>query len=114
MSDRFHSLKVSEVRRETSDCVSIVLDVPVDLSETFTFTQGQYLTFDQEINGESVRRSYSICSGAGEELRVAIKQVKDGRFSTWANSSLQAGDVLRTLPPNGRFFTAIEENQKKN
>ena len=114
MSDRFHSLKVSEVRRETSDCVSIALDVPVDLSETFTFTQGQYLTFDQEINGESVRRSYSICSGAGEELRVAIKQVKDGRFSTWANSSLQAGDVLRTLPPNGRFFTAIEENQKKN
>ncbi len=114
MSDRFHNLKVSEVRRETSDCVSIVLDVPSDLSETFAFTQGQYLTFDQEINGESVRRSYSICSGVGEELRVAIKQVPEGRFSTWANGSLKEGDVLKTMPPNGRFFTELAKDQSKH
>lgn len=114
MSDRFHNLQVSEVRRETSDCVSIVLDVPSGLSETFAFTQGQYLTFDQEINGDSVRRSYSICSGVGEELRVAIKQVPEGRFSTWANVSLKAGDVLKTMPPNGRFFTQLAEDQAKH
>ena len=113
MSDRFHNLTVSEVRRETADCVSIVLDVPSDLSQEFTFTQGQYLTFDQEIKGESVRRSYSICSGVGEELRVAVKQVPEGRFSTWANSALQKGDVLRTMPPNGRFFTDLKADQKK-
>ncbi|MGB0172308.1 MAG: phenylacetic acid degradation protein, partial [Flavobacteriales bacterium] len=65
MSDRFHDLQVAEVRRETADCVSIVLDVPADLAGTFAFKQGQYLTFDQEIQGESVRRSYSICAGVG-------------------------------------------------
>lgn len=114
MSDRFHDLTVAEVRRETADCVSITLDIPADLSETFAFKQGQYLTFDQKINGEDVRRSYSICAGVGEPLRVAIKQVPDGRFSTWANTSLKAGDVLRTMPPNGRFFTELDANQSRH
>ena len=101
MSDRFHDLKVSEVRRETADCVSIVLEVPAGMEEAFAFKQGQYLTFDQEIAGESVRRSYSICAGVGEELRVAVKQVPDGRFSTWANSSRRRRSIrvsLTTLP----------------
>ncbi len=114
MSDRFHDLEVTEVRRETGDCVSVVLDVPSALKETFHFKQGQYLTFDQEINGEAVRRSYSICAGVGEELRVAIKQVPDGRFSTWANAELKAGDTLRTMPPNGRFFTELDPEQAKH
>lgn len=114
MSDRFHDLTVAEVRRETADCVSITLDIPADLSETFAFKQGQYLTFDQEINGENVRRSYSICAGVGEPLRVAIKQVPDGRFSTWANTALKAGDVLRTMPPNGRFYTELDANQSRH
>ena len=114
MSDRFHDLHVSEVRRETGDCVSVVFDVPSNLEETFHFKQGQYLTFDQEIKGESVRRSYSICSGVGEELRVAIKQVPDGRFSTWANAELKVGDTLRAMPPNGRFFTELDPQQAKH
>ncbi|MED5335705.1 MAG: FAD-binding oxidoreductase, partial [Bacteroidota bacterium] len=111
MSDRFHDLRVAEVRRETADCVSIVLDVPADLTEAFAFKQGQYLTFDQEIQGESVRRSYSICAGVGEELRVAVKRVPEGRFSTWANAELKAGDTLRAMPPNGRFFTELDAGQ---
>ena len=114
MSDRFHDLRVAEVRRETADCVSIVLDVPADLTEAFDFKQGQYLTFDQEIQGESVRRSYSICAGVGEELRVAVKRVPEGRFSTWANAELKAGDTLRTMPPNGRFFTELDAGQSKH
>ena len=114
MSDRFHDLKVSEVRRETADCVSILLEVPTGMEEAFAFKQGQYLTFDQEIAGESVRRSYSICAGVGEELRVAVKQVPDGRFSTWANSSLKAGDTLRTMAPNGRFYTEVDAAQAKH
>ena len=114
MSDRFHDLTVAEVRRETADCVSITLDIPADLSETFAFKQGQYLTFDQEIAGESVRRSYSICAGVGEPLRVAIKQVPEGRFSTWANTALKAGDVLRTMPPNGRFYIELDGAQSRH
>ena len=114
MSDRFHDLRVAEVRRETADCVSIVLDVPADLTEAFAFKQGQYLTFDQEIQGEAVRRSYSICAGVGEELRVAVKRVPEGRFSTWANAELKAGDTLRTMPPNGRFFTELDAGQSKH
>jgi len=114
MSDRFHDLQVAEVRRETADCVSIVLDVPADLAGTFAFKQGQYLTFDQEIQGESVRRSYSICAGVGEELRVAVKRVPDGRFSTWANADLKAGDALRTMPPNGRFYTELDAGHSKH
>lgn len=114
MSDRFHELKVAEVRPETDDCVSIALEVPAGLEETFRFKQGQYLTFDQQIAGESVRRSYSICSGVGEALRVAVKQVPEGRFSTWANAELKAGDVLRTMPPNGRFYTELDAEQAKH
>lgn len=113
MSDRFHDLKVAEVRRETADCVSILLEIPAGLEETFVFKQGQYLTFDQEIDGESVRRSYSICAGVGEELRVAVKAVPDGRFSTWANTRLRSGDVLRTMAPNGRFFTEVAAGNAK-
>ena len=114
MSDRFHDLTVAEVRRETADCVSITLDVPAELADTFAFKQGQYLTFDQEIGGESVRRSYSICAGVGEPLRVAVKQVPEGRFSTWANTALQAGDTLRTMPPNGRFYTELDATQSRH
>ncbi|MDA9864245.1 2Fe-2S iron-sulfur cluster-binding protein [Flavobacteriales bacterium] len=114
MSERFNDLQVSEVRRETADCVSVVLEVPEALKAAYAFKQGQYLTFDQEINGESVRRSYSICAGVGEELRVAIKQVPEGRFSTWANESLKAGDSLKTMAPNGRFFTALDAGQSKH
>ncbi len=114
MSDRFHDLKVTEVRRETADCVSIVLEIPAGKEAEFAFKQGQYLTFDQEIDGEPVRRSYSICAGVGEELRVAVKAVPEGRFSTWANSELKAGDVLRTMAPNGRFFTELAEDQSKH
>ena len=113
MSDRFHELTVAEVRRETADCVSIVLEVPEALKSDFSFVQGQYLTFDKEINGESVRRSYSICAGVGEELRVAVKRVPEGRFSTWANADLRAGEILRTMPPNGRFYTDVAADQSK-
>ena len=114
MSNRFHDLTVTEVRRETADCVSVVLEVPAGKEGEFAFKQGQYLTFEKEIHGEQVRRSYSICAGVGEELRVAVKAVPEGRFSTWANAELKPGDVLRTMAPNGRFFTELVEDQAKH
>jgi ring-1,2-phenylacetyl-CoA epoxidase subunit PaaE len=101
---KFYSLKVREVRPETADCVSVSLEVPQDLSETFRFAPGQYLTFRRHFEDADVRRSYSICASPRDgELRVAIKKVEEGKFSTYANVELKAGDVLDVMPPMGRF-----------
>ena len=101
---RFYDLAVKEVRSETADCVSVALDVPPALRDTFHFTPGQYLTFRKIINGVELRRSYSICaSPAQNELRVAIKKVREGKFSTWANDDLKKGEVLEVMPPMGKF-----------
>jgi len=111
---KFHTLQVKEVRTETPDCVSIAFDVPDALKADYTFTQGQYLTLKTDINGEDVRRSYSICSSPfEEELRVAVKHVEDGRFSTFANQKLQAGDTLDVMTPMGKFYTELDENNEK-
>lgn len=101
---RFHGLRVTEVRRETPSAVSVAFEVPAELRDVFAFRPGQYLTLRTRIEGEEVRRCYSICvpPGAGE-LRVAIKHVEGGAFSTHANRTLAAGDVLDVLPPEGRF-----------
>ncbi|MFN4253799.1 MAG: 1,2-phenylacetyl-CoA epoxidase subunit PaaE [Saprospiraceae bacterium] len=108
MSIKFYPLTVREVRRETPDTVSVAFEVPTDLAEKFRFTQGQYLTLRTEINGEDVRRSYSLCTAPHEnDLRVAIKKVDGGVFSTFANEHLRAGDVLQVMPPQGRFFTPL-------
>ncbi|MBR9920282.1 MAG: phenylacetate-CoA oxygenase/reductase subunit PaaK [Bacteroidetes bacterium] len=110
---RFHSLTVADIRRETPDCVSVALDVPETLADEFLFIQGQYLTFKKEIDGEEVRRSYSICtSPADGELRIAVKKVPGGRFSTYANEKLEVGDTLEVMKPMGRFYTQLDaENQ---
>jgi ring-1,2-phenylacetyl-CoA epoxidase subunit PaaE len=101
---KFYELKVSDVRPETADCVSVALQVPQDLRDTFKFTPGQYLTFRTHIAGAEVRRSYSICSSPKEgELRVAIKAVEQGKFSGFANSVLKQGDILEVMPPMGKF-----------
>ncbi len=108
----FHSAKVLEVRRETADCVSVALEVPN--AETFSFVPGQYLTLRSTINGQEVRRSYSLCSSPlSGELRVAIKQVEEGIFSTWANTELKAGDTLETMPPMGNFALEIEPTDEQ-
>ncbi|BAI75984.1 phenylacetic acid degradation NADH oxidoreductase (plasmid) [Azospirillum sp. B510] len=108
-SPSFHPLTIRECRRETADTVSIAFDVPADLADRFRFVQGQYLTLKTRIGGEEVRRSYSICSGVGEgELRVAVKTVDGGLFSTHANQSLAPGAVLEVMTPMGRFHTPID------
>jgi ring-1,2-phenylacetyl-CoA epoxidase subunit PaaE len=107
---RFHALPIAEVRRETADCVSVVFAVPSQLAPVFSFSPGQYLTLRTIIDGEDLRRSYSICSGAADgELRVAIKKVPDGLFSTHANTNLKPGDVLDVMPPEGRFVLPARE-----
>jgi len=112
---KFHPLKVREVRRETSDAVSIAFDVPEDLQDSYRFTPGQYLTLKAEIGGEEVRRSYSICSAAGEgELRVAVKRVSDGVFSRYANDDIAAGDSIDVMEPDGRFTVQPEDQVARN
>ncbi len=114
MSIHFEKLQVSEVRKETDDCVSIAFTVPPALQEKFNYIQGQYITLRTTINGEDVRRSYSVCSSPlDNELRVAVKKVEEGAFSTYANEFLKSGDTLDVMPPMGKFFTALKPEQIK-
>ncbi len=111
----FHPLKVVDIKRETSEAVSIKLSIPEELKEEFTFIPGQYVMFKQEINGETIKRSYSISSSPAEgELRVGVKEIPDGRFSTFANRVLKVGDTLETLAPRGRFILETDASNKKH
>ena len=111
----FHPLRVKEVRRETPECVSLALEVPAALADSFRFTQGQYLNVRLVIGGSEVRRSYSICSGPDDgELRIAVKEVPEGVFSGWANRDLAAGGALEVMPPEGRFFVPLDARHAKH
>ncbi|MEY5001415.1 MAG: hypothetical protein RLZZ211_1451 [Bacteroidota bacterium] len=104
MSTQFHSLKVSDLQRETEGCVSVALEVPAELQIQFAFLSGQYLTFKTTIAGEELRRSYSLCSAPHEnEWRVAIKEIPNGKFSSFANQHLHIGDTLEVMAPMGNF-----------
>ncbi len=115
MSLHFHRLTIKEVKRETADCVSLLFEIPETLQGSFQFTQGQNLVLKAPINGQEVRRNYSICSSPlDHELRVAIKKIKGGIFSTYANEHLYAGDSLEVMPPTGKFYTPLDPAQQKN
>ncbi len=115
MSIHFHKLRVANIRRETNDCVSIAFDIPPELKADFLFKQGQNITIKSIINGEEIRRSYSICSSPFDnELRVAVKKLAGGAFSSFANGELKEEDVLDVLPPTGTFFTEVNITNKKN
>lgn len=110
MSTGFHCLTISEVRRETPDAVSLRFDVPEALKSAFSFRPGQHLTLRTDIAGEDVRRNYSVCVGPQDgELRVAIKAIRGGVFSNWANSSLQVGTMIDVMPPHGSFTWKFEQ-----
>jgi ring-1,2-phenylacetyl-CoA epoxidase subunit PaaE len=111
---RFHTLTISDLRRETADAVSLAFAVPERLREAYRYAPGQYLTLRATIDGEDVRRSYSICSGLDDgELRVAIKRVEGGAFSGWANEQLRVGDRLAVMTPDGRFGVPIEPGAQR-
>ena len=110
----FHSLAIKDIRQETADCVSISFDIPKELEEHYQFTHGQNLTLRLKLNGEEVRRSYSICSSPFDnELRIAIKKVEQGRFSSHANQQLKKGDIIEVLPPTGKFYTDLDISNRK-
>ncbi len=115
MTPRFHRLRVAEVRRETPDCVSLTFELPPDVADDYRYTQGQHLTLRTTLDGEELRRSYSLCSGCDDnELRVAVKKVAGGRFSIWANDELKPGDAIDVMTPEGRFFTPLDDSHQKH
>jgi ring-1,2-phenylacetyl-CoA epoxidase subunit PaaE len=115
MTKQFHQLTIANVQKETDDAVCVHFAVPEDKKAAFEFIPGQYLTLREQINEQEVRRSYSICSGLDDgALRIAIKRVEGGVFSTWANESLQAGGRIDVMPPRGDFHTEIKPENEKN
>lgn len=109
MAIEFHRLTVADVRRETPEAVSIAFAVPPELKDAYRFTPGQHLTLRREVNGAEVRRSYSICvSPDDNELRVAVKKVEGGLFSTLANETIRQGDEIDVMTPQGRFGVALD------
>ncbi len=104
MSD-FHSLKVVQVSKLTSNAVAISFEIPEELKPVFTFKAGQYITIRHKINGEEVRRAYSISSSPSEDhITIGVKKVEGGLFSVYANTSIKEGDLLEVMPPEGRFI----------
>ena len=104
---RFHRLAINDLRRETPDAVSLTFAIPKELADDYAFAPGQYLTLRATMDGEEVRRSYSICSGPEDgELRIAVKKVDGGAFSSWAADELKKGDELDVMTPTGRFGIA--------
>lgn len=115
MSIHFHPLKIKEVRRETPECVSVQFEIPETLKDAFAFQQGQSLTMRIFLNGEEIRRTYSLCSSPiDNEWRVAIKKQEGGLFSSFAIEKLKPGDELEVMEPVGKFYTELDPANKKN
>jgi ring-1,2-phenylacetyl-CoA epoxidase subunit PaaE len=108
----FHKVTIKEIQQETANAVSVLFNIPQQVQSEFNFTAGQYITLQKEINGEEVRRAYSICSTPKSgDIRVAIKAVENGRFSTFATSLLKVGDAIEITAPEGRFLLNPEVNK---
>ena len=110
---QFHKLTIKEVIKETKDAVSLLFDIPNTLQSDFSFKAGQYITIKKEINGQEVRRAYSLCSSPKSgTVKVAVKAVEDGTFSIYANNKLKVGDTVEVATPEGKFI--IEPTANKN
>ena len=108
----FTTLTVGSVEQLTADSVAVTFDLPAELAPLFAFRPGQHLTLRRVIGEEDLRRTYSVCSSAaGGPLRVAVKRLEGGAFSTWATGELRAGDELEVLPPAGRFGPVLDPSR---
>ena len=115
MSTLFHDLRVKSIESDTAEASILSFEVPPELRETFGFTQGQYLTLRASIDGQDLRRSYSICAGVDDgELRVGVRRVKGGVFSNWINERVEPGDRIGVMAPQGRFFVPIEPGARRH
>ncbi len=115
MTPKFHTLKIAEIIHETEDCVSVSFSIPDELKSDYHFEAGQYLTLKTQLEGEEIRRSYSLCSAPYEnEWTVAIKKVEKGKFSTYANELLSVGDELEVMTPMGKFTPHLDSKNEKS
>ncbi|WP_179020925.1 FAD-binding oxidoreductase [Winogradskyella forsetii] len=111
----FHKLKVADIYKETEDTSVITFKVPSELQNEFKFRQGQHLTLKADINGEDVRRSYSLCSSPNEnEWKVAVKLIPDGKFSSYVNNELKTNDHIEVMSPSGTFGVEVNAKKAKN
>ena len=113
--NNFFPLTVKELKKVTSDSVSITFDVPDNLKEQFDFKEGQYITLKKEIKGENIQRAYSIWKAPYENvLSVLVKKVENGIFSTYSNEDLKQGDVIEVMAPQGNFVPELNSTQSKH
>ena len=111
----FYKLNIKEVKRETQDAVSILFNVPQELQSNYQFIAGQYINLKLTLDGKEIRRAYSICaSPENNELRIAVKAIKNGTFSVFANANLKAGDTLEVGSPEGKFTFEPQIDRQKN
>lgn len=111
---QFYKLTIQNIHRETAKCVTLTFNVPNDLKNTFAFKAGQYITLKANINGNDVRRDYSLCSSPKSGVfKVAVKEVENGTFSKYANNDLKEGDTLEVAPPNGRFIFEADASKTR-
>jgi len=111
----FHELRVAQLDRITDDAVAITFEVPEELREEYRFIAGQHVSLRCAIAGDDVRRNYSICTPASSGiLRVGVKRLPDGVFSSYAMEKLQVGDTIEVLTPSGRFFTPLDPGHAKH
>src|SRR5437868_6563168 len=104
MAEHFHKLRVAEVVPETAEANSIRFDMPPELLDRFAFRAGQHLTLRATLNGEEVRRNYSLCTAPDErDWMVTVKRIGGGLFSNWVGDQLKAGDTIEVMPPHGSF-----------
>lgn len=112
---KFHSLKIQSLERITDKSVAISFEIPQHLKTDFQFKAGQYITLKTSINGNEIRRDYSLCSSPkSDELKVAVKEVEDGTFSSYANNQLKVGDVLEVATPKGHFVFEPNDSKTKH
>ncbi|OTA20558.1 3-ketosteroid-9-alpha-hydroxylase reductase subunit [Xenorhabdus beddingii] len=111
-SHGFHRLGIAAIERETPDAVTVTLHVPDELKSRFCYQPGQHLTLKAQVNGEELRRCYSICSSPLDDvLQIGVKTVHQGRFSTFINQQLKVGDELDVMLPQGTFGHCPDANQ---
>ncbi|WP_119157614.1 1,2-phenylacetyl-CoA epoxidase subunit PaaE [Caldimonas tepidiphila] len=115
MSLHFHPLRVRDVRPDTDEAVIVSFDVPPELRDTFRFEPGQYLTLRGDVDGQDLRRSYSICAAPDDgELRVGVRRVPGGAFSCWINERLKPGATLQVIPPQGHFRVPLDPQARRH
>ena len=111
----FYKLQIKEVKRETANAVSVAFTIPEELKAAYKYVAGQYINLKLTLDGTEIRRAYSICSSPNSgELRIAIKSVKNGTFSKFANDNLKVGDIIEVGQPEGKFTFEPNSERQKN